>query len=149
MLGKAIGAISILGLVACSEAQNSSGKIIGGKDASQDYEFFVGLYESGYHDNSFCGGTLVAPDVVVTAAHCVSAPYGDLEVGIAIKKSRNPSPDQLRRVKAVKVHPDYPSADSDIALLFLESRSDDFLQLKPLKINTTPDWPAPAAEVRR
>jgi secreted trypsin-like serine protease len=148
MLGKAIGVFSILGLVACSEAQNSSGKIIGGKDASQDYEFFVGLYETGYLDSSFCGGTLVAPDVVVTAAHCVSAPYGDLEVGLALKSNKNPSPDQLRRVKAVQVHPDYPSADSDIALLFLESRPDDFTQLKPLKINTTADWPAPAAEVR-
>ncbi len=148
MMKKTLFALSVLGWSGCTEPQRSEPKIIGGRDATAAYEFFVGLYDAGYYSSSFCGGTLVASDVVVTAAHCVSPPYMDMEVGIGLRTNRNPSPDQLRKVRAVEVHPNYESDDADIALLFLEPHPNDVTQLKPLAINSLRDWPAPANEVR-
>jgi len=148
MMRRTLCTLGLLGFSACTQPQESDTKIIGGQDASADYEFFVGLYDAGNHDFSFCGGTLVAPDVVVTAAHCVSTLYDDLEVGIALKSNRNPSPDQLRKVRAVQVHPEYESVDADIALLFLEPLADDATRLKTLAINTETAWPAPSSNVR-
>jgi secreted trypsin-like serine protease len=45
---------------------------VGGKDALEDrYPYFVSLQENlnGIHK---CGGSLVAPDIIMTAAHCAS-----------------------------------------------------------------------------
>lgn len=148
MMRRTLCTLGLLGFSACTQPQGSDTKIIGGQDASADYEFFVGLYDAGNHDFSFCGGALVAPDVVVTAAHCVSTLYDDLEVGIALKSNRNPSADQLRKVRAVQVHPDYESVDADIALLFLEPQAEDATRWKTLAINTDTAWPAPASNVR-
>jgi secreted trypsin-like serine protease len=49
-----------------------SKRIVGGKDALEDrYPYFVSLQENlnGIHK---CGGSLVAPDIIMTAAHCAS-----------------------------------------------------------------------------
>ena len=70
-----------------------------------------------------CCGALVAPDTVVTAAHCVST-GDDLHVLIG---SRIRSPEHVVRVADVLPHPRYDAATHahDIALLILEEEVND------------------------
>jgi hypothetical protein len=47
----------------------SSSRIINGQNAPQDrYPYFVALFDK--NDNLRCGGTLIAPNIVLSAAHC-------------------------------------------------------------------------------
>lgn len=51
------------------DLKDSVQRIVGGQDADLgEYPFFVRL--RGIKGSSTCGGSLVAPDVVLTAAHC-------------------------------------------------------------------------------
>lgn len=104
------------------------GLIVGGEPAAVgELPWQVAVYPGPY----LCGGTLIAPLWVVTAAHCViddagavMAP-GDIEVIVGeYNRSQNDGTEQQRAVAAVYVHPDYDpsgSNDSDIALLKLAS----------------------------
>jgi Trypsin len=54
-----------------SQASNQRELIIGGHNAEEGrYPYFVALQTA--QNNTECGGTLIAPDVVLTAAHCAA-----------------------------------------------------------------------------
>jgi len=97
-------------------------RIVGGTAAARgDYPFFVRV------DHNFfpaCGGSLVAPDVVLTAGHCLTESIDSLST-IVNGYHDNPDiePDQHPRlvVEAIR-HPDYDTTKyyNDVLLLRLE-----------------------------
>lgn len=120
---------AVLGLaetttVAAQEA-TPGGEIIGGTRADPgEYPFQVALLQHGVANPwgaQFCGGTLISPDTVLTAGHCV---VGSTPADIDILAGTN----QLiagdgRRVRArrIRLHPGYDDVNlaNDIAVIQL------------------------------
>jgi len=98
-------------------------RIIGGGLSDKDeYPYAVSLKGRGGH---FCGGSLIARDVVLSAAHCSGANF-DVVVGRHKRSSWYEG--ETISVKAEVSHPSYRSrnTDNDFNLIFLsrEARAD-------------------------
>lgn len=69
-------AVTISDYVSLAVSQNSGDRVFGGADAIVDppfrYKFFVQLVMQTGSKYELCGGTLITPSVVLTAAHCFS-----------------------------------------------------------------------------
>jgi len=103
--------------------------VVGGQDVtSNQYQFIAAILNAHYtnpREATYCTGTLIKPDIVMTAAQCVSqlspeeidVVVGKIDLSTVVPSDRIP-------VLGVIVNPNYNSSnsDSDIALLKL-SRS--------------------------
>jgi trypsin len=106
--------------VALSTGAASADEIVGGTPvASGAYPWMVSLGSNGRH---FCGGSLIAPDVVMTAAHCISGRTITARIKGGVLTSNGV---ENIAVKAQIKHPNYSSgtSDFDVAILLLSRSS--------------------------
>ncbi|KAJ8708427.1 hypothetical protein PYW07_010552 [Mythimna separata] len=102
-------------------------KIVGGEDIDiTEAPYQVSLVRGGRHS---CGGAIVAKDIVVTAAHCISGSYPEM-YKVRVGSSYSQKGGDLYPVGDLLWHPDfnYSKMDSDIAILWLS---------RPLTFSTT------------
>ncbi|MFN7471527.1 MAG: trypsin-like serine protease [Roseiflexaceae bacterium] len=99
-------------------------RIVGGTEAvPNEFPFMAYLYWSSGITSHRCGGTLLSPTWVMTAAHCVSG-YGASSFRVALgmhsRYGVNPYA-QMSAIKRIVNHPNYNASiyDYDIALLEL------------------------------
>lgn len=147
-----LAALAAVSLASCSESAPApdelsvgsvQSEIIGGMPADADQGGFVAalFQDFGGEFFQFCGGTFVAENVVVTAAHCsfgivgASDPENELLLGVTdpavLRVARRPASlaavdsSELLEVQNVYVHPDfdYDTLDNDIAVWTLASSS--------------------------
>jgi secreted trypsin-like serine protease len=101
-------------------------RIIGGSVASaQRYPYYTYVKISTEYETSTCGGSLIAPDVVLTAAHCLSLTYDTPTIDAFVNSTSKKYSDNEFYRKGIKmvVHPGYNQSprDRDIGLIFLDS----------------------------
>ncbi len=129
-------ALIALALVGCSvdqatddDVDSTTASIVGGTTTSA-YPAVGALVEQG---EPFCTGTVVAPRVVVTAAHCLE---GESAANISFAFGPNAyHPSSVIHASAIHVHPDYDaqSITSDIGVVVLSQDA----PVTPIPMNTT------------
>ncbi|MGH3793857.1 MAG: S1 family peptidase [Pseudonocardiaceae bacterium] len=96
--------------------------VVGGEPTStSDYPWMVALTTSA-SDSAYCGGALVAPDRVVTAAHCISG-YAPSSVRVIVGRTDlRGAEGEERMVLRSWIDPDYrsPTQGADVAVLTLD-----------------------------
>eukprot|EP00984_Skeletonema_dohrnii_P027507 scaffold17065_cov85-Skeletonema_dohrnii-CCMP3373.AAC.3 len=121
-----------------------STRIIGGEAAIEDrYPYAVSLSND---DGHFCGGSLIARDVVLSAAHCDEqgdgAFMGSAYKAVVGRHAHVDNDGQELSVRQALPHPNYDSVttDNDFMLIFLNEAASDTINI--VKLNTdaaTPD----------
>lgn len=135
-----------------SEKKASSGlvltpRIVGGtRVASGKYPWFARVDKNNY---PACGGSLVAPDIVLTAGHCSMDSPQNLSVIVngyhdnsAVNKDQ-----RKREVTEMQIHPDFSKSNiyfNDVMLLRLDKPVYD---IPFVELNIDPDMPRDNEEV--
>ena len=123
-------------------------RIIGGTEAVEDRHPYMVSLQDGY-GRHFCGGSLIAKDVILTAAHC------KVENTYTVVLSRHDR-DEVNDGEVMEVredgsfpHPEYDSFsnDNDFMLVFLKSATADENNVKLVTLNSNPMVPVKGQEV--
>ncbi|MEI5519717.1 serine protease [Streptomyces brasiliscabiei] len=130
----AVAAGTVLGLVAVSVGTAHAAtpadhgrpvvQVIGGvAKPDGSYPFMAALLIKGKGkplDRHFCGGSLLSPDVVLTAAHCVDdVKPKQIETVVGRTVLSNKKQGHLRNIRSITLHPRY-NGDYDVAFLELD-----------------------------
>ncbi|OFZ18548.1 MAG: hypothetical protein A2X94_17680 [Bdellovibrionales bacterium GWB1_55_8] len=111
------------GSLLASQGSDFGARIVGGEPALEgEFPYIVSLQEYSDH---FCGGTLIRPDWVLTAAHCAED-LSETEAVLGSVWIGDPSEGERHQITQVLVHPKFKPGDSydyDFALLKLDHPS--------------------------
>jgi secreted trypsin-like serine protease len=118
----AVGAAAATALAGAPSAVAAPNPIVGGTTTTtSSYPFMMQITDAS--QNQFCGGTLVAPTKVVTAAHCM---VGETTSSVRVVGGRtylNGTNGTVARVSRIWIHPNYSDATNgeDVAVLTLST----------------------------
>ncbi|HLL37410.1 MAG TPA: serine protease [Streptomyces sp.] len=118
----ATAAAAATALTAAPSAVAAPQPIVGGTTTTTSaYPFMMQITDAS--QNQFCGGTLVSPTKVVTAAHCM---VGETTSSVRVVGGRtylNGTNGTVARVGKIWIHPDYTTATrgEDVAVLTLST----------------------------
>eukprot|EP00547_Thalassionema_nitzschioides_P003168 CAMPEP_0194211888 /NCGR_PEP_ID=MMETSP0156-20130528/11295_1 /TAXON_ID=33649 /ORGANISM="Thalassionema nitzschioides, Strain L26-B" /LENGTH=899 /DNA_ID=CAMNT_0038939575 /DNA_START=94 /DNA_END=2790 /DNA_ORIENTATION=+ len=122
-------------------SNNAASKIIDGTNSDQGrYPYMVALRQTKGRRYVVCAGTLIAPDIVLTAAHCSQLVPENVEV-LVNPDNNNPTSVEPIPVIDQRIHPNYKSGSdwaNDIMLLQLDRPVQNAVVVK---LNTNPFEP--------
>jgi len=106
-------------------------RIFNGRNAGEGAHPWMAMFWDKSKRRPFCGGSLIAPKFILTAAHCLkgfSKDFSNIQIKcgkIRAKRKAEPN-EQVRTIKKIFFHPQYNSNtyDSDIAIVELSSPVD-------------------------
>nr|XP_012601359.1 granzyme M isoform X2 [Microcebus murinus] len=119
----------------CAVGSTFGAQIIGGKEAApHSRPYMASLQENGSHK---CGGVLVHPQWVLTAAHCLNRSAELLRLRLVLGLHTLGHPRLAFHVRMAVQHPDYrpaPALENDLALLQLDGKVKPSKTIQPLRL---------------
>lgn len=133
--------IHLLAVLFSLSVSAANTEIVGGQDAiAHEFPFQASIqYKSGEH---FCGGSLIKPNWVLTAAHCMDIPKERMQVVMGLHDRTKTEGVETFEVADIIIHHKYSSAlEFDIALIELKGNSkqtpialnEEELRISPVK----------------
>uniref|UniRef100_A0A2K6UZN6 Granzyme M n=1 Tax=Saimiri boliviensis boliviensis TaxID=39432 RepID=A0A2K6UZN6_SAIBB len=139
-----MSSLLVLALEALLTGSSFAAQIIGGREvAPHSRPYMASLQRNGSH---LCGGVLLHPKWVLTAAHCLAQGTAGLRLVLGLHALDGPG--LTFHIKSIVQHPRYrppPALENDLALLKLEGKVRPSRTIRPLALPGKPQVVAAGA----